>query len=181
MNAPTNSINEVTASQARRHGRLIKYSALAAAIALSVAGMVAVAKTTLTLPEVSPLAIERSAAQAPASFAALVESVQAAVVNVAVSGESVFTSGGNRPDLELPGDPRFGDFFERFFPQAPALPERHGATPGVRGLGSGFIVTADGYIVTSNHVVKNAAEVEVVLNDWRRRSGGVTPRPTWRC
>lgn len=173
MNAPTNSINQATASQARRHGRLFKYSALAAAVALSLA---AVAKTTLTLPDASPLAIERSAVQAPASFAALVESVQAAVVNVAVSGGSVSASGGNMPDLELPDDPRFRDFFERFFPPAPALPDRHGATPDVRGLGSGFVVTVDGYIVTSNHVVENAAEVEVVLNDGQRLAAQVRGR-----
>jgi S1-C subfamily serine protease len=43
-------------------------------------------------------------------------------------------------------------------------------------VGSGFIVTADGYIVTSNHVVKNATEIQVVLNDGKRLPAEVRGR-----
>jgi Do/DeqQ family serine protease len=41
------------------------------------------------------------------------------------------------------------------------------------GLGSGVIISADGYILTNNHVVEGADEIEVVLNDSRRASGKV--------
>ena len=174
MNANHEPDNVSAASQRACNRRLIKYSALA--VALSIAGMAAVAKTTLTLPDSSPLAIEPSAIQAPASFAALVETVKPAVVNVAVTSKSGSISSTNLPDWQLPDDPRFKEFFERFLPQTPSLPDRSGVTPGVRGVGSGFIVTPDGYIVTSNHVIENATELEVVLNDGRRLSAQIRGR-----
>ncbi len=168
MNTVMHSTRQSTASHRSRNGRLFRRSALALAVALSIAGVAAVAKTGPALPDTSPLAIERSAVQAPPSFAALVERVQPAVVNVAVTGGSVSVSGDDMPGLELPDDPRLRDFFERFFGQSPSLPEPHGAMPKVHGLGSGFIVTPDGYVVTSNHVIDHASEIEVVLNDGTR-------------
>jgi serine protease Do len=138
--------------------------------------MTAVARITPTLPDASPLVIEQSAIQAPASFAALVERVQAAVVNVAVTGKSVSTSAVELPGLELPNAPHFKDFFDQFLHQSPSLPGRHGSKPGVQGVGSGFIVTADGYLVTSNHVVEDATEIQVVLNNGERLPAEVRGR-----
>ena len=92
MNTSAHSISQPTPSHRRDHGRLLRRSVLAVAVALSVAGMAAVARITPTLPDASPLMMEQSAIQAPPSFAALVERVQAAVVNVAVTGKSVSTS-----------------------------------------------------------------------------------------
>jgi serine protease Do len=138
--------------------------------------MTAVARITPTLPDASPLMMEQSAIQAPPSFAALVERVQAAVVNVAVTGKSVSTSAAELPGLELPNDPHFKDFFDRFFQQSPSLPGRHGSQSRVEGVGSGFIVTADGYLVTSNHVVEDATEIQVVLNNGERLPAQVRGR-----
>ena len=176
MNTSAHSISQPTPGHRRDNGRLLKRSVLAVAVALSVAGMAAVARMTPTLPDASPLIIEQSAIQVPASFAALVEGVQAAVVNVTVTGKSVSTSASELPGLELPNDPRFKDFFGRFFQQSPSLPGRQGAKPGVQGVGSGFIVTADGYLVTSNHVVEDATEIQVVLNNGERLAAEVRGR-----
>jgi serine protease Do len=168
MNASTNSIDQSAGSRERVHRRLYRVSTLGIAVALAIAGVTAVAKTAPTLPEASPLALQQSAVMAPASFAALVESVQPAVVNVAVTGKSASTSGSEMPQLELPDDPRFKDFFERFLGRVPALPKHRDPAPGVQAVGSGFIVTADGYIVTGNHVVEGATEIHIVLNDGER-------------
>ncbi|MFQ6040932.1 MAG: trypsin-like peptidase domain-containing protein, partial [Candidatus Poribacteria bacterium] len=60
----------------------------------------------------------------------------------------------------------FGDdFFKRFF-GAPDQSEKK----TIRGLGSGVIVTEDGYILTNNHVVKGADKLTVVLSDEKRRA-----------
>ncbi|HTH78822.1 MAG TPA: trypsin-like peptidase domain-containing protein [Ramlibacter sp.] len=64
------------------------------------------------------------------------------------------------------GNPQQSDPWYRFF-----FGEQ-GNEP-VAGLGSGVIVTADGYILTNNHVVEGADEIEVVLNDSRKVRGKV--------
>ncbi|WP_410962265.1 S1C family serine protease, partial [Salmonella sp. SAL4355] len=67
-------------------------------------------------------------------------------------------------------NPLEGSPFERFFRDMPrgdgspfGRPRR--AQPMLQGQGSGFLISADGYIVTNNHVVQNAVKVEVVMDD----------------
>ena len=111
---------------------------------------------------------------APAEgFADLVDKVMPAVISVEVKFSNV---ADNDMGAEgTPGIPGFGDLpedspFRQFFQQFPDLrkdprfraPERR---PFGMGQGSGFIVSADGYAVTNNHVVKNADEVTVTLQD----------------
>ncbi|MBD3178855.1 MAG: hypothetical protein GF417_04225, partial [Candidatus Latescibacteria bacterium] len=61
----------------------------------------------------------------------------------------------------LASDPYFRDFFRRFFRNIPQERVQ-------RNLGSGVIVSSDGYILTSNHLVNQAEEIEVTLPDKRK-------------
>ena len=97
-------------------------------------------------------------AQAPGlpDFTDLVEKQGPAVVNVSTT--STAHAGGSQSPV--PEDDPFYDFFRRFGPPQ----QRDYET---RSLGSGFIVSADGYILTNAHVVDMADEVTVKLNDKR--------------
>ena len=77
------------------------------------------------------------------------------------------------------GDPRYDEFFERFFGQQPrpSVP-RENSRPVV-STGSGFIISSDGYLLTNNHVVEDADEVKVSLGDRREYKAeiiGTDPR-----
>ncbi|SFC43141.1 Do family serine endopeptidase [Devosia psychrophila] len=114
-------------------------------------------------------------AQPHAGFADLVEAVKPAVVSILVeaeeSPEQVQGRGGNF-DFNFPDLPEghpFKDFFNQFGDRGPG--GRGGATPEApaprqfMAAGSGFVISADGYIVTNNHVVENATKVTVVFDD----------------
>tara|TARA_B100001057_G_scaffold279924_1_gene280356 strand:- start:1752 stop:3140 length:1389 start_codon:yes stop_codon:yes gene_type:complete len=65
------------------------------------------------------------------------------------------------------GDPRYDEFFERFFGQQPRPSVPRENTRPVTSTGSGFIISADGYLLTNNHVVEDADEITVSLGDRR--------------
>lgn len=98
-------------------------------------------------------------------FSALVDAYGPAVVNVATVSRIV-TAGGGMPGL-APDDP-MNEFFRRF-----GFGDRRAPHPPARGEGSGFIVNADGYILTNAHVVENATEVTVRMTDRREYSAKV--------
>ncbi|MGV3581613.1 MAG: DegQ family serine endoprotease [Methylophilus sp.] len=93
-------------------------------------------------------------------FSSIAASQGPAVVNISVSG-AVKTGLGPRGAPQLNPDDPFYEFFKRF--QQP-MPDQEAP---VQGQGSGFIVKADGVILTNAHVVENADEVTVKLNDNR--------------
>ena len=98
-------------------------------------------------------------------FTDLVEEASPAVVNISTRQkmpERAVAGQPGLPDLEgLP--PMFREFFERSIPQMPRNPG--GRQREAQSLGSGFIISADGYIMTNNHVVADADEIIVRLSD----------------
>ncbi|MBN7117028.1 DegQ family serine endoprotease [Ectopseudomonas oleovorans] len=98
-------------------------------------------------------------------FTDLVEEASPAVVNISTRQkmpERAVAGHPALPDLEgLP--PMFREFFERSIPQMPHNPG--GRQREAQSLGSGFIISPDGYIMTNNHVVADADEIIVRLSD----------------
>lgn len=125
-------------------------SSLSAVLAVLLLGQVLVARASLP------------------DFTELVEQASPAVVNISTRQKmpegSVASNGQqNMPDLEgLP--PMFREFFERSIPQMPRAPGG-GRQREAQSLGSGFIISADGYVLTNNHVIADADEIIVRLSD----------------
>jgi serine protease Do len=97
-------------------------------------------------------------------FTELYEKHGPAVVNISTT-QTVHTEGqpGMMPFPNLPEDDPFYEFFRRFAPPGGRGPQDY----KTQSLGSGFIISADGYILTNAHVVNDADEVLVKLTDKR--------------
>ena len=100
------------------------------------------------------------------SFAPLVKATQPSVVTIQTKGSTDRIAQGN-PQI----DPQMREFMERFFGrdpfgQQPGQRQRPGQRHSVpMGLGSGFIIDAKGLVVTNNHVIDNADEITVILQN----------------
>jgi serine protease Do len=100
--------------------------------------------------------INNTFAQFERGYADLVEKLLPSVVSIATS-QIIERRTGSIP--ELPEDHPFNDMFEDFFGNQ--MPKRENMT----GLGSGFIISPEGYVVTNNHVISGADQITVIFNN----------------
>ncbi len=102
-------------------------------------------------------------------FTAMVEQNGPAVVNISTkSKKSVVKFRRNFQIPDLPPNSPFNEFFRHFFEDQPGgggSDDEGRMTP--QSLGSGFIISSDGYVMTNNHVVEDADEIVVRLSDRR--------------
>jgi serine protease Do len=119
------------------------------------------------------------------SFAPLVKKVLPAVVNISVTQKAGADQMADEqdqggPSQGFPNSP-FDEMLRRFFDQqnpggGHAFPEMPGGQARRIALGSGFIVDPSGYIVTNNHVVGDAAKVQVILQDKTKYTARIVGR-----
>jgi serine protease Do len=101
--------------------------------------------------------LRAAAKSAPESFADLAEKLLPSVVNISSTQVVREDRGPQAP--QLPEGSPFGDSFREFFNRNQGAPRR------ATSLGSGFIISTDGLVVTNNHVIDGADEITVTLSD----------------
>ena len=131
---------------------------LASGLDLTAGGHAAVLQQAPSRTDVKPVADLSDA------FISIAESVTPAVVSI--DTERRPRAGGGDEEGQVPDD------FRRMFPQF-RLPDQNAPQ---EGRGSGFIISADGYILTNNHVVADADKIDVVLQDNRHLRAAVVGR-----
>jgi len=118
----------------------------------------AAAETTTTQPQT----IETPYGRAPLTFADIVQKVTPAVVSINVKGDVKVADNEQIPGLpDLPEDNPLYDFFKQF---RKGMPQQPKSQPSL-AQGSGFFSSPDGYVVTNNHVVEDAEDITVTMED----------------
>jgi serine protease Do len=125
-----------------------------------------------------PALTSSAAARGPDNISDVAEAVIDAVVNISTK-QTVDMNNNAMPQLP-PGSP-FEEFFDEFFKnrRGQGGPNGGGQTPRrVNSLGSGFIIDAAGLVVTNNHVIADADEINVILNDGTTLKAEIVGRDT---
>ena len=141
-----------------KKGSIFSALALAAAVTTGAVwqGKAADAAAT-TAQSASTTAPSRMATGGRDSYADVVKVVTPAVVTIRVEG---------RPRVS-PTQFQDDDLLRRFFGDQFGNPSRRGQAPRTRGLGSGVVVSSDGYLLTNHHVIDNATDIKVEFADGR--------------
>jgi serine protease Do len=155
----------VKSASVRRSPRsLARGTMVALALAASVFALGAGQSSLPAFAQKAPDAVGQLG-RAPLSFADIVERVKPAVVSVSVTsgGDKLASKTGKKgiPGLpELPDDHPLNEFFKNL-PKEFRSPE---ARPS-QAQGSGFVISADGYVVTNNHVIDGASKIQVSFDE----------------
>jgi serine protease Do len=106
-----------------------------------------------------------AAGSLPPDFTQLVDKYNTAVVNISTTQKVAASEQPQIPEgMEIPEGTPFDDFFRHYFGEGGG---NGGGPSEVKSLGSGFIISQDGYVITNHHVVKDADEIVVRLQDRR--------------
>ncbi len=175
MNLPVmNSISSSSFSGRRKVWStvgLVAASGLAMSVVAWAAGDQGKTQVTVKVDE-QPLA--RSGVGESASYSPVIKQVAPSVVRVNVTERAKTVAAQELPPFF--NDPQFRQFFGNpygYGPEQGRNAPRERRQPEQQGLGSGVIVSADGYILTNNHVVNGADVIKISLNDGRELTAKV--------
>jgi serine protease Do len=146
----------MTGSKSQRGWKTFAVSTFASAVLISAS----MALPSHSAPEQTASAGMAALGAGP-GFADLVELVEPSVVTVEVTKLATSQSSG------FNGDPRTEEFFKRFFGPGGQGSQQQQQRQS-QGVGSGFIIDSDGYVVTNNHVISGADSITVRMNDDRQ-------------
>jgi len=169
------------ANRTCRLGRVVIASAFAAALVSGaglLGGQLMSVRDAAAMPQTSPSKTD-AWGHGPSSFSGLVERVKPAVVNISTKGRTGAVAGIQGPRFGTPEFPEgspFGDFYQHFFEGHPGRPGGGGVEREFQAVGSGFMISADGHVVTNNHVIEHADEIEVIMFDGTRYPAKVKGR-----
>lgn len=148
----------------------IKAASRRATTAVAIAGCAAMLAGGLALtPSVAQLkpsdpGVETPFGRAPLSFSDIIEKVKPSVVSISVTGNARTAERGNGQNSPFPDIPEDSPFYE-FFKNLPREFRNQPRPRPSQAQGSGFVISADGYVVTNNHVIDGAGRIQVSFDD----------------
>ncbi len=173
-------------SRLRRSARQLGVAGAAVGLSLLAAGSYTGFDRAMAQLKPDAAGVETPAGRAPVSFADVIEKVKPSVVSISVvaGGNKVASKnsekGGEGRGLpegfpEIPEDSPFYEFFKNL---PKDFKDKQQQRPQ-QAQGSGFVITADGYVVTNNHVIDGASKIQVSFDDQERLDAdliGTDPR-----
>jgi len=167
-----------------RQSRLARFGIAAAAAGLVTAGFAAGFAPVFADVKPGEPGVETPFGRAPLSFADIIEKVKPSVVSISVvngGGAKVASKDGGPNRMpegfpDIPEDSPFYEFFKNLPKEFKNMPQQQRPS---QAQGSGFIISADGYVVTNNHVVDGASKIQVSFDDQEKLEAdlvGTDPR-----